>query len=247
MAMAMMGRRRGLLALGGLGLVGACGGPPEVLKLTYEAPAPSEPPDMVLVHNFATRPQDVELDTALRSQLAAAFVDTNPSPAQLRAAEQAASALCQVIAGALYDIGRPVHRVPTVAAPGIGRYLLVDGQMLGLDLGNQGQRQLAGMAPGASGVEVAAQLWYLQGGQPPRLLQSFRGEASSAAFPGLGRGAGAPGALGQAATAAGGSAFLEGAISGGRADIAAEGRALGTAIAAQIRRYMQRQNWIIVR
>jgi len=246
MGMAMAGRRRGLLAMGGLGWLAACGGPPEVLQVTYEGPAPMEPPDMVLVHNFATRPQDVELDTALRSQLAAAFVTTNPNPAQLHAAEQASSALSQVIAAGLYDIGRPVQRVPTVTAPGIGRYVMVDGQMLGVDLGDQRQRHLPGLAPGASGVEIAAQVWYLQGGQPPRLLQSFRGTASSAAFPGLGRG-GAPGPLGQVAAAARGSTFQEGGLSGGRADIAAEGRAIGTAISMQIRRYMQRQNWVIVR
>jgi hypothetical protein len=163
-----------------------------------------------------------------------------------RVAEQASSALSQVIAAGLYDIGRPVQRVPTVTAPGIGRYVMVDGQMLGVDLGDQRQRHLPGLAPGASGVEIAAQVWYLQGGQPPRLLQSFRGTASSAAFPGLGRG-GAPGPLGQVAAAARGSTFQEGGLSGGRADIAAEGRAIGTAISMQIRRYMQRQNWVIVR
>jgi len=239
-------RRRALLAVSGLA---ACGGPPEALQVTFEGPAPMEPPDLVLVRNFATQPGEVTLDSAQRAQLAAAFVDANPNPAQLRAAEQAASALAQVIAAGLYDIGRPVERVPNVTAPGYGRYLLIDGQMLGIDLGDPRQRHLPGLAPGASGVEIAAQCWYLQGGQPPRLLQGFRGTASSAAFPGLGRGAGtgASGQVGQVAAAAGGSSILEGGMGGGRADIAAEGRAIGAAISAQVRRYMLRQNWILPR
>ena len=33
-----------LLAMGGLGWLAACGGPPEVLQVTYEGPAPMEPP-----------------------------------------------------------------------------------------------------------------------------------------------------------------------------------------------------------
>jgi hypothetical protein len=78
--------RRGVLAGGtGLGLVG-CAAPPPV-QVTAEQPAPYGQPDMVLVHNFAVRPEDVQLDPGLKARIAAAFEPDAYSSQQLDVAQ----------------------------------------------------------------------------------------------------------------------------------------------------------------
>jgi len=219
--------RRGLL-LGALALAGCT--PKSDLQTTYQVAGPMQPPDIVMVRDFAVRPQDSTLYPAGRAAMEQAFGGTTLNPQEQQVAERVSSALAQVVAEGLYDIGRTVQRTPVTTAPGLGRYLLVDGQMLGL--GQDGTPRPFNGA--TTGLLVTAQLFYLQASQPPLLLQAFRGEVQRAAG-------------GRVATAAGGSWLGEGAISGGRGDLAAEGRALGAQISAQIKRYLLAQNWIQAR
>jgi Domain of unknown function (DUF4410) len=236
--------RLGLLAGAGLGLLLLAGCSQPQVQTLVVAPGPVERPDMVLVHNFAVHPQQVRLDSGLRGRLTQVFSGETATQQQYEAALASSSALAQAVAEELRRTGLQVERVPTPDPPGIGRYLLVDGQLLGVDEGNRTRRTLIGLGSGKSSVEVAAQLFLIQRGTPPRLLESFTAEADSGSMPGMLETGAAGAVAGRLASSAAIGAAGQTVLEGSRALDTGEAARIGRALAERLTQYFAQQGWI---
>jgi hypothetical protein len=117
--------------------------------------------------------------------------------------------------------------------------------VLGVDEGNRTRRTLVGLGAGMSSVDVGAQVYLVEGGAPPRLLESFTARVDSGHVPGMAESLGVGAAAGRlaTATAVGGAGHV--AMEGSRADDVGEARRLGGALAERIRQYFAQQGWIM--
>lgn len=236
------GQRLGRRAwLGGLGLLAA--GCTTQVRTLEASGGPVPRPDQVLVHGFAIHPDEVRLDSGIRGRLIQAFSGEAPSAQQFDAARQVSAAVTQALVEALRKAGLPAEPTGGIPAAGPRPVLLVDGQVLGLDEGNQTRRRLIGFGAGMSSIEVTAQAWMVGPGGERRMLEAFTARTDSGRMPGAAGTMGAGALAGRMATAAAvGSA---GQIAMGRTgDDIAEARRLGQAIAAQIAAYAGRQGWV---
>jgi hypothetical protein len=232
-----LGRRGWLL---GCGLL-AMGCTPQV-ETRVEATGPLPRPERYLVHGFAIHPGEVQLDSGLRGRLTQAFSAEPPGERQVQAARQVSAAVTTALVEALRAAGLPAESVSGLPAGRHGPVLLLDGQVLGVDEGNQTRRRLVGFGSGMSSVEVTAQAWLLERGGRRRAVESFVARADSGHMPGAAATMGVGALTGRMAT----SAAIGGAgqLAMGRAgDDLAEARRLGQAIAAQLRDYAARQGW----
>jgi hypothetical protein len=164
---------------------------------------------------------------------------------QYQAARETSAALTQALVDELRKTGIPVERVASAAAaPGPGRVLVVEGQVLGVDEGNRTRRTMIGLGAGMSSVDVGAQVYVAEGGTPPRLLESFTARADSGRMPGMAETLGVGAAAGRLATSAavGGAGHV--AMEGSRADDVGEARRIGQALADRMKQYFAQQGWI---
>ncbi|HYZ31874.1 MAG TPA: DUF4410 domain-containing protein [Crenalkalicoccus sp.] len=200
-------------------------------------------PDRILVQDFAVSPQEVQLDSGLRGRLMQAFSGESVSQQQYQAARETSAALADAVAEGLRRYGIPVQRTTGSAAPGPGRALLVDGQILSVDEGNRTKRTLIGLGRGMSSVEAGVQLYFVEGGAAPRLLERFDASADSGYAPGAAETMGAGAAAGRLASSAALSGAGHGVLEGRSASDTGEARRIGQAIATRIGNYLVQEGW----
>ena len=227
----------GLLILAALAT--ACG--PQV-QTTVGATGPLPRPERILVHDFAIHPAEVRLDSGLRGRLTEAFSGDTTTEQQYQAVRETSAAATQALVDTLQAAGIPAERIATAAPPPRGRLLLLEGQVLGIDEGNQTRRRLIGFGSGMSSVEVSAQAWMREPGGGRRLLESFVARADSGHMPGAAGTMGAGALAGRLATAAAVGGVGQVAMTSRGTDID-EARRLGQALAEQVRRYFAQQGW----
>ncbi len=243
------GRRRDLLghaaivALLGLPGLAGCNQPHVDMVQGYQG-GRLPPPDRILVHDFAVRPQDVRLDSGLRGRLTQVFSRESTSELQYQAARETSAALSEALVAGLRRYGLPVERTSHPGAPGPGRFLLVDGQLLAVDEGNRTQRVMIGLGRGRSSVEAGAQVYYLDRSAPPRLIETFEARTDSGRAPGMAETMGIGAVAGRLGASAAAGAGAHAAIEGSRADDIAEARRLGEALAQRVGQFLVRQGWV---
>jgi Domain of unknown function (DUF4410) len=127
---------------------------------------------------------------------------------------------------------------------GRGTRFLVQGQIVIIDQGNRTRRPLIGLGAGKSSVRADAQLYYLSGVAPPRVMTAFDGRADSGHMPGAAETIGAGAAAERIST----SAAVTGAIHAGaesrRASNTSEADKLADEIALRIGQVAVAQGWI---
>jgi len=130
----------------------------------------------------------------------------------------------------------------TMASPGPGSTLSVEGQILSIDEGNKTRRLMIGFGAGASEVRTLTQVYEVTGGGH-RLVDDFYTTAKSSRKPGLGPMSGAGAAAGRAATTAAASAGI-GFASERSQTAEADAQHAAREIAKELAKFFVEQGWI---
>ena len=155
-----------------------------------------EKPDRILVRNFAVTRAEVELDRGFGPTVVRDFQGEVNSTAERQLGHAAANALAEALVAKLRDAGLPAQRSSGRVAL-TPRTLVIAGEFLSLDEGNQTMRTLIGFGAGASQVRARVQAW--MNGQ---LVAEALTDARSGRKPGVAVTMGVGAAAGTAATAA---------------------------------------------
>jgi hypothetical protein len=234
--------RRPLLALASLGLLAAACSKPEMQTQVYQS-GPVPRPERILVQNFTGQAGEVQLDSGLRGRLTQAFSGQSTPQQQSEAVRETSNAVTQALVEELQSTGIPVERLDGAAPARSGRVLLVQGQLVDVDEGNRTRRTMVGLGAGMSSVDVAAQVFLVDGNALPRPLESFTARADSGRMPGMAETLGVGAAAGRLATSAAAGGAGHAALEGSRADDVGEAKRLGKALAERIKQYFTQQGW----
>jgi len=194
-------------------------------------------PIRVLVQDFQVTPQAVRLDSGIGPRLMRTLQGDDPAANE---ALEVRDAIAQSLLDDIRRMGLPAERA-LPGTPAQPSDVLVRGEIIRIDEGNRARRVAIGFGAGKSSVEASAQVYYVQGNDQPRLLETFDGNANSGHKPGMGVGA---------ASAAAGESVAPLAVSGAlgvhgeRAGVAGEAEHLGHRIAYDLGQYFVRQGWI---
>jgi hypothetical protein len=200
-------------------------------------------PDRILVHAFATTPDEVRLDHSVTAT-AAWKMHGVPEAAERREVARAVSdALADQLVKKLSALGFATQRSDGIPAPDDGVTLVIDGQFLSIDEGSRTARVVIGLGAGRSEVRTAVQVYEWSGGAR-RVIEEFEIDAKSGGKPGMAEtmGAGAAaGNLGQAAAmgaagAAGSEAFGD--------DVEADAHRTAGEAAKVLETLFRRQGWL---
>jgi hypothetical protein len=234
--------RRQLLALSSLGLFAAACSKPEVQTQVYRSGSVPRP-ERILVRDFTGQAGEVSLDSGLRGRLTQAFTGQSTLQQQSEAVRETADAVTQALMEELQSTGIPVERLDGSTPTHSDRILLVQGQLADVDEGNRTRRTMVGLGAGMSSVDVAAQVFLVDGNEPPRPLESFRARADSGHMPGMAETFGVGAAAGRLATSAAVGGAGQAALEGSSADDVGEAKRLGKALAERIKQYLTQQGW----
>jgi hypothetical protein len=167
------------------------------VDVTRTAPAGLPKPDRVLVRNFAVTRSEVELDAGLGPSLLRSVSGEVDSEQERQAGRAASNALAEELVKQLREKGIDAARAGR-DTPYTAKTLMIAGQFVTLDEGNQTLRTVVGF--GLGGSEVRTITKFFQGG---RLIAEAETSADSGYKPGAGVTMGVGAAAGTAAVAAG--------------------------------------------
>src|SRR4051812_36738247 len=194
-------------------------------------------PDMIVVNNFAVDPSEVKLDRGL---MATAMRDDGPrapnaEEAQVGAlvSEKLASTLVEELRNVGIAAVRPGPTVKTTETT-----VVLNGEFLTVDQGNQSERVWIGF--GMGGSELRTRIQAVQGGQ---LIAQADTSTKSSLKPGM------LASAGTAAAASSGAALAVGAVGTGlnetfMATVEADARRTAKEVARRIRKGYQDRGWI---
>ena len=176
-------------------------------------------PQIIVVQDFAIPGGGATLDQGLRARLERTFESGERAAAESTSkALEAADALAASIVEQLSAVGLPATRSASATQPAGGTMLIVAGQLVSLDEGNRTRRNLIGFGAGHSDVTAEVQLYLVQDGGAPRLIESFAADAQSSRKPGVAATGGVGAATGRIAESAavgiGSSALSNGSAEG---------------------------------
>src|SRR5438067_2173538 len=140
-------------------LAGLTGCAPTSVSTTsaYAGQLPS--PNMIIVYNFAASPEEVKLDPGLTGEIAEAAKKEPRTEQERQIGQACADALAKHLVDELQGMGFVVMRSfgsnPTMD----GNSLLIQGQFVTIDEGNQTRRVTIGLGMGRSEVKVVSQVY----------------------------------------------------------------------------------------
>ena len=221
----------------------ACRGPQTAATADYTGPGLPRP-ERFLVSDFAVAPDDIRLDQGIRARLMRAADDQPASADRLAVARDVQRVVTETVVAELRQHGLPTAPA-TARAEQPGNSVLVEGQIVAIDQGNQTRRTLIGLGAGQSNVTADGQVYYRRGSAAPIRLVSVEGRADSGRAPGaaetMGVGAAAGTGIGASVAASTGLHMFS---EKNRASSEAEARSLGQAIAARLLAYFAQMGWV---
>ena len=214
----------------------SCSGP-RVDEVRRYAGPPLPQPERIVVLDFAVTPQDVRLDQGIGARLLRTISSDSATDQELAAARAAASGLADELVSHIRTLGLRAERASNLQGLGAGRVAVVEGQLVSVDEGNRTRRTMIGLGAGKSSVTADAQLYYMDGGARPRLLESFEATADSGRAPGMAETMGASAVAGRLATSAAVGGGMHGGLETRRADSADEGSSIGKALSSKFTQF----------
>jgi hypothetical protein len=164
------------------------------------APITTAPPTQVVVYDFAVSTSDVQLNSSIIQRAYRQATDARTGQDQLQVAHETAHALAQELVQQLSAKGLYAVNLPRGTQPPQGNILIIDGQFVNINQGNQLRRSLIGLGAGESSLSTDVQIFQSTRGTTEPILE-FAADANSGQMPGAAI-TGAPGA------AIGGTAML---------------------------------------
>jgi hypothetical protein len=198
-------------------------------------------PELILVHNFATTPDEVRLDHSLTA-MTWKLEGLSASAEQQAVAKQVADKLADRLVEKIRALGIPAERAVGVPHDSM-RIVVIDGMFLTIDEGSRTKRVVIGLGAGKSHVRTAVHtIELLPGGS--RLLDTFEVDAKSDSTPGMAETMGVGAAAGHLAVSAAVSAGKAVASEELGADVDADALRTATKISEVLADYFAGQGWI---
>lgn len=209
-------------------------------------PAQLPRPDLIIVRDFSTSPDQVKLDSGLGSRVTS-ILESQSAADQKRAtiAAKVVNAVADTLVQQIQSLGLSAGRAgPDMAPSPYQKVAILDGQILKIDQGNRTRRTMIGFGVGASRVEADAQLTYQAPQSPPQLLIGYDASGKSRSTPGMAVTMGVGGMAGHAATSAllGGGLHAYSETNG--STVEADGARMAKDLAKQLAEYFATQGWI---
>ena len=199
-------------------------------------------PDRVLVYDFAYSPGQIELDHSVSKKIMNLGNDEPRASQELHVGEAVARALSEHLVKEIRELGLPAQRAVGPAPP-YGESLLIKGQFLSIDQGNQTARAVVGLAFGRSEVEVHVQV-HQATDAGPRSVEALDVSAKSPLKPGMAETMGVGAATGNLAMSAAAGAATSVGIESLSAGVDDEAARAGKKIAEKLQPFFEKQGWI---
>jgi hypothetical protein len=143
-------------------------------------------PQVIIVQDFAVAPGEVQLDPGLSGTVRETVGAAQGSPRtgkEIEVGRQVANALADKLVIEIRDLGFKAERGASLP-PGVATGLIISGQFVGVDQGNQTERVALGLGAGRSDVRVRAQVFDVTP-QGRRLADEIEVDAKSGLQPGM--------------------------------------------------------------
>jgi hypothetical protein len=198
-------------------------------------------PELIIVHDYEVTREQVRLDSGLPSRVERMAKGTPEEQEQLKLEQAVVRMGTTSLVDEIRKLGLRAEPA-SMASPGAGPTLSIEGQILSISEGNKTRRLVIGFGAGASEVRTLTQVYEVTGGVH-QLVEDFYTTVKSSRKPGLGPMAGAGAAAGRAAQSA--------AVAGGiglateRSQTAeADTKHAAREIARQLAKFFVEQGWI---
>ena len=198
-------------------------------------------PVLIVVHDYQVSLDEVQLDSGIGSRIERLVQGTPDEQDRLKLEQWVARIGTTTLVEEIRKLG--LHAEPaTMASPGAGSTLSIEGQILSINEGNKTRRLVIGFGAGASEVRTLTQVYEITGGDR-RLVDDFYTTAKSSRKPGFGPMGGAGAAAGRAATSAAASAGI--GLASERSQTAeADAQHAAREIAKQLAKFFVELRWI---
>jgi hypothetical protein len=221
-------------------IAGACA--PTQVKTVSEYSGKLARPERILVYDFATSPDDVDLTKGIIPELEDLVKKTPRTKEEKAVGRAVADALAKELVKEIQNFGLPAERVAGTP-PGAGNILEIEGQFLSIDEGNRAERVIIGFGLGRTSVKANVQV-YDAAATGRRVVEKFATDAKSGSKPGMALFVGAGALMGHAAV----SALVSGGVSAASekfsANVEADAKRTAKDIAKQLGEFFVRQEWI---
>jgi Domain of unknown function (DUF4410) len=176
-------RAPGAVALLGLILVGGCTSTQSQIQTGGQMlPRPA----VVVVHSFAVSPTEVTLSEGLSSEVQSLIGNQTATPRsqqEMQVGHQVADAIANNLVTEIRDLGLTAERGSGLPA-GMANAVLVTGQLVSIDQGNQAERVVIGLGAGRSDVRAQVQVFQLTP-TSTKLIDTIEVDAKSGLTPGM--------------------------------------------------------------
>ena len=223
-----------------LGLFLGCA--PTNVETVYSKSIAMPKPAQVLIYDFACAPDEVHLDRGIVGKAELKLSKKTPTELERGVCHQVAKSLAQELASKVTAMGIPARRVWGMPASW-GDVVVVEGQMLSINEGNEAERITIGLSAGASDVRAIAQL-FAPTATGLTLLEQFDSDVSSGYMPGMAETMGAGAIGGHLAVAAAAGVVTHGVGEKLSASVDAEAKRTADAVAKQLQPYFQSHGWL---
>lgn len=205
---------------------------------TEQLPAP----DRVLVYNFAVTPQEVQLD-AVGSAITSTLDGTADSAQEVQVGHAVANAVAKRLVSNIQNMGLNAERASGPVPP-TGTDVLIVGQLVSIDQGNEAERVVIGLGAGRSDVEARVQVYESTAGK--RIpIETMEGTAKSSLMPGAAETLGVGGLTGHVLVSAAITAGSQVANQTLSANVDSEAGRLADKVADQLKVLFATQGWIV--
>ena len=143
-------------------------------------------PAVIVVHAFAVSPTEVTMSEGLSSEVQSILGNQNATPRsqqELQVGHQVADAIANNLVTEIRDLGLPAERGSGLP-PGTSNAVLVTGQLVSINEGNEAERVVIGLGAGRSDVRAQVQVFELTPGST-RLIDTVEVDAKSGLTPGM--------------------------------------------------------------
>ena len=177
-----MRTKRQLLAAGALLALAACT-QTQGVEMASRDSLPR--PQVVIVEDFAVSPGEVQLDRGISASIDRALGAGGPPPAEKERelARQVQQDLAEKLTVEIRDLGLRAERGRGLP-PGVREGIVITGQFLAVDQGNQAERVAIGLGAGRSDVNIQAQVFEVTPAGR-RLVDEAEVDAKSGLTPGM--------------------------------------------------------------
>jgi hypothetical protein len=143
-------------------------------------------PAVVVVHTFAVSPSEVSVSEGLSSEVETILDRQNATPRseqEIQVGHQVADAIAHNLVTEIRDLGLPAEQGSGLPA-GTSNAVLVTGQLVSINQGNEAERVIIGLGAGRSDVRAQVQVFELTPSST-RLIDTIEVDAKSGLQPGM--------------------------------------------------------------